>query len=320
MDLVRLIDQANRYFQESSRDGRMLPGLTVLRREAVSGIEAVVYEPVICLILQGRKESWIGNLFADVGPGDALLVSHDLPVQSRITCASTHEPYLAVILKLDLGIVRGLYEQLADVPMPGPGGRSLAAGPAEPEWLDVLERYLDLMDRPLDAKVLGPSVLREVHYRLLLSTVGRMLRGLLVADSHASRVAKALVQLRRDFRSPLSLPELAKAAGMSVTSFHQHFKGVTGTTPLQYQKDLRLIASRTLLAERRVSVSEAAYAVGYESPTHFSRDYRRKFGLPPGKDANRFSLAIQRAEIMIPGWSNGAATLFSGNDDDSRFP
>lgn len=298
MDLARLIDRANCYLQ-CMRDGQTLPGLTVLRRGLPSGIEAVVYEPVICLILQGRKETSIGDLFADLGPGDALLVSHDLPVQSRITVASAREPYLAVILRLDLGTIRGLYEQLADVPMPAPGGRSLTAGPAEPEWLHAIERYLDLMDRPLDAKVLGPSVLREIHYRLLLSPLGTTLRGLLVADSHASRVAKALHQLRREFRSPLSLPELASAAGMSVTSFHQHFKAVTGTTPLQYQKDLRLIASRTLLAERGTSVSEAAYSVGYESPTHFSRDYRRKFGLPPGRHATNFAARHDRA-ILHP--------------------
>jgi transcriptional regulator GlxA family with amidase domain len=112
-----------------------------------------------------------------------------------------------------------------------------------------------------------------------------MLRALVHVDSHASRIAKAIRQLRRDFRTPIRLPELAKTAGMSATSFHHHFKAVTGTTPLQYQKDLRLIAARALLAEQRQTVTEAAFATGYESPTHFSRDYRRKFGRSPGRDA-----------------------------------
>jgi len=112
-----------------------------------------------------------------------------------------------------------------------------------------------------------------------------MLRNLLVADSHASRVAKAIRRLRAEFRSPLSVSDLAKTAGMSASSFHQHFKAVTGTTPLQYQKDLRLIEARALLANASLTVSAAAYAVGYESPTHFSRDYSRKFGLPPRRDA-----------------------------------
>lgn len=281
MDLARLIDQSNRYWLESLENGRTLPGLTVVRRVAVSDMEAVVYEPVICLILQGRKETSIGAQFADLGPGDILLVSHDLPVQSRITKASPQEPYLAVILKLDLDVVRGLYEQLADAANCDAGGRSLSAGRVEPAWLQALERYLDLQKDPLDARVLGPSVLRELHYRILLSPAGKMLRTLLVIDSHASRVAKAILRLRREFQSPLALPELARTAGMSTTSFHQHFKAITGTTPLQYQKDLRLIAARTLLAERGQTVTEAAYAIGYESPTHFSRDYKRKFGRSP---------------------------------------
>lgn len=285
MNLARLIDQSTRYRLVSLKTGRTLPGLTVLRKEAVSNIEAVVYEPVICLILQGRKEASIGDQFAGLGPGDALLVSHDLPVQSRITRASPQDPYLAVILKLDLGLVRGLYAQLADVAVPETEGRSLAVGRAEPALLNAFERYFDLLDSPLDAQVLGPATFREIHYRLLLSPAGKMLRALVVVDSHASRVAKAIRQLRRDFRAPLTLPELAKAAGMSATSFHQHFKAVTGTTPLQYQKDLRLIAARALLAEQRQSVTEAAFSTGYESPTHFSRDYRRKFGNSPGRDA-----------------------------------
>lgn len=286
MNLARLIDLSNRYRHENLKTGQTLPGLDVLRRDAVSDIEAVVYEPVICLILQGRKETSIGDQFVDLGPGDALLVSHDLPVQSRITKASPREPYLAVILKLDLGMVRGLYEQLADVVLPEADGRSLAAGRAEPAWLDALERYLDLQDSPLDAQVIGPATLREIHYRLLLSPAGKMLRSLLVVDSHANRVARAILQLRRDYRTPLTLPDLARTAGMSATSFHQHFKAITGTTPLQYQKDLRLIAARALLAERGQSVTEAAFATGYQSPTHFSRDYRRKFGKSPGRDAS----------------------------------
>jgi len=285
MDLSRLTDLCNRYSIDKVEAFQDLPGLSILRREAPSDIEAVIYEPVVCLILQGSKVTSIGDQFVELKPGDALLVSHDLPVVSRITRASVEEPYLALILSLDLGLVRGLYEQVADAPMSAARVRSLSAGPAEPAWLAPLVRYLELIDNPLDAKVLGPSVRREIHYRLLLSPIGKMLRNLLVADSHASRVAKAIRRLRAEFRSPLSVSDLAKTAGMSASSFHQHFKAVTGTTPLQYQKDLRLIEARALLANASLTVSAAAYAVGYESPTHFSRDYSRKFGLPPRRDA-----------------------------------
>ncbi len=284
MELSHLIDLSNRYCVDAQGETRNLPGLTVLRREAESDIEALVYEPVVCLILQGSKVTSIGDQFVELRPGDALLVSHDLPVVSRITQASVEKPYLAVILSLDLGLVRSLYEQIADAPVSDTHVRSLSAAPADPAWLAPLVRYLELNDDPLDAKVLGPAIRREIHYRLLLSPIGKMLRNLLVADSHASRIAKAIKRLRTEFRSPLSVSELARTASMSASSFHAHFKSVTGTTPLQYQKDLRLIEARALMVDRNRTVSEAAYAVGYESPTHFSRDYSRKFGLPPSRD------------------------------------
>jgi len=286
MNLPHLIDLSSRYSSDKTEIFQGLPGLSVFRREAESDVEAAVYKPVVCLILQGRKMVSIGDQFAELAPGDALLVSHDLPVVSRITRASVEEPYLAAILSLDLGLLRSLYDQVADARVTGARARAICAGPAEPAWLAPLIRYFELTDNPLDAKVLGPSIRREIHYRLLLSPIGGMLRNLLVADSHASRIAKAIQKVRAEFRSPLSVPELAKTAGMSASSFHQHFKAVTGTTPLQYQKDLRLIEARALLLVESHSVSEAAYSVGYESPTHFSRDYSRKFGLPPSREVN----------------------------------
>lgn len=285
MDLSPLIDLSLRHCAGMRGKDQHLPGLSVLRRGAPSDLEASIYDPVICLILQGSKVTSSGEQTVELGPGDALLVSHDLPVVSRITRASAQEPYLAVILSIDLQVVRSLRDLLAEVPAPKACTRSLSAGPAEPAWLAPLVRYLELIDNPRDARVLGPSMLREIHYRLLLSSIGEMLRNLLVADSHASRVAKAIYRLRASYRSSLRVADLAKAAGMSASSFHEHFKAITGTTPLQYQKDLRLIEARALLTERNNTVAEAAYAVGYESPTHFSRDYSRKFGLPPSKDA-----------------------------------
>ena len=286
MDLSHLFNLANRYQLADSGNFQRLPNLTIYRRDDVSNIEAKIYEPVVCLILQGSKVTSIGDQRVDLRPGDALVVSHDLPVVSRITRASNAEPYIAVIMSLDPGLVRGLYDQVANSKLPETKACSLSADHADPAWLAPLIRYFELMDSPLDAQVLGPSILREIHYRLLLSPIGQMLRSLVIADSHASRIARAIHMLRRDYRSPLSVSDLANHAGMSPSSFHTHFKSVTGTTPLQYQKDLRLIEARALLVERRQSVSETAYAVGYESPTHFSRDYSKKYGVAPSRDGN----------------------------------
>ncbi len=285
MNLPHLIKLAYQYQLDKSGNHPQLPGLSVYRRSAISEIEAVVYKPVICLILQGSKVTSIGDQRVELRPGDALLVSHDLPVTSRITKASKQEPYIAVILSLDMGLVRSLHDQVAGANLPTADTRSLAKSRAETEWLAPLTRYFELMGNPMDATVLGPSILREIHYRLLLSPVGRMLRRLLVADGQANRIAKAIRLLRAELASPLRVSDLANTAGMSASSFHEHFKAVTGTTPLQYQKDLRLIEARALLVDQGQSVFETALGVGYESPTHFSRDYSRKFGLPPARDA-----------------------------------
>lgn len=283
MDLSLLTATAKRYAAQSNANSQPLPGLLVLRREQPSDIEALVYEPVLCLILQGEKVTSIGDQSVALGPGDALLVSHDLPVVSRITRASVRHPYLALILALDLRLTRSLYDEFSEVPAPAAAARSLCAAPAEPGWLLPLTRYVEMMDHTLDAKVLGPSTLREIHYRLLLSAIGTMLRNLLLADSHASRVARAIRRLRVDYRQPLTVADLAATAGMSASSFHEHFRAVTGTTPLQYQKDLRLIEAKALLVAASHNVAQAAYAVGYESPTHFSRDYSRKFRVLPSR-------------------------------------
>ena len=286
MQFTDLITPAFAYADRNrQRNGIALPNLTVLQTIKVSEFDAVVYKPVVCLVLQGAKETTIGDQSVTLRPGSALIVSHDLPVQSRIISASPDTPYLALIVSLEHGVLRSLYEQISSVSDEMMPQRSLAAGPADAKVIETIGRYLALMNSSVEAEVLGPSILREIHFRLLMSPIGGMLRSLLSIDSHASRVAKAIVHIKRDFRQNLSIPELAQLAGMSQSSFHGHFKQVTGTTPLQYQKDLRMIAARDLLRAGRHSVASASFEVGYESPTHFSRDYQRKFGTAPSKES-----------------------------------
>ncbi len=297
MDLSHITQLAIRYLADQSRNDRRLNRLSAYCEYAPSGIEASVYEPALCLILQGSKMATIGDQTVRLSPGKALLVSHDLPVVSRITKATASEPYLSFVLFLDVQLIRSLYEQVADLPPPDPEIRSLSVAPAEATWLAPFLRYIELMDNPLDAKVLGPSILREIHYRLLLSSIGQNLRNLLVAGSYASRIAKAIGQLRSEYRFPLRVSELAKIAAMSESSFHKHFKDVTGTSPLQFQKDLRLIQAKVLLTQMGNAVSDAAFAVGYESPAHFSRDYSRRFGLAPSSDAAKILTRLGSEQI-----------------------
>ena len=267
--------------REAEVSGRVLASAHVFQRTEVTVFEAVVYNPVICVILQGQKEMSVGQQYIELNEGDMLLVSHDLPVASKITQASTERPYQALIFSLDLSILRGLYEQVGEAAANKDHATSLSASKADPAWTAPMVRYLELMNAPMDAQVLGPMILKEIHYRLLLSPIGAMLRNLLSVDSHASRVAKSIQWIRSRFREPLVVGDLAQVAGMSQSSFHEHFKSVTGTTPLQYQKDLRMIEARNLLERGVPSVSFAGFEVGYESPTQFSRDYSRKFGCSP---------------------------------------
>lgn len=253
----------------------------VFGREEVSEFETILYNPFICLILQGKKEIIIGEKAISLVPGDAFLVSHDLPVTAKILEASPEAPYRALVFALDLGILRSLYEQVGEVISAEASASALSATVADPAYIAPMARYLELMDSPLDAQVLGPMIVREIHFRLVMSPIGGMLRNLLSVNSHASRIAKAIIQIRNKFREPLIVADLAEIAGMSPSSFHEHFKSVTGTTPLQYQKDLRMIEARDIIMRGACSVSTAGFEVGYESATHFSRDYSRKFGCSP---------------------------------------
>ena len=283
MHLEGLIEQASRRVPIRAgkyQSAQPMPGLLVLGQETPSVIEASLYEPVLCLILQGRKQVSLGAETLSFGPGECLLVSHDLPVRSRITKA----PYLALVLAVDVATIRKLYDDVAESALDGAPGRAAETRRADPGLLDALRRYLKLADAPADAKVLGPLVSKEIHYRLLTAPFGGMLRSLIRHDSNESAVARAIGHIRGDIRARIEIPDLARRVGMSASSFHKHFRAVTSTTPLQYQKELRLIEARRLLKTGGASVTGAALDVGYESASQFSREYTRKFGSPPSRD------------------------------------
>ncbi len=261
-----------------------LPGLMLLRSRRPTSLNTILYKPLLCLILQGRKETYIGTRQINVAAGDSLIVSHHLPVTSRITEASEKMPYVALVLELDMAIVRSLYGEVDASQLEEAQTRALNVGTTDADLMHALGRLFDLVDRPLEAKVMVPLLLREIHFRLLLARHGSTLRQLLRRGSHADRIAKVITHIKQDYTNPIAVAELASLAGLSPSSFHEHFKALTATTPLQYQKDLRLLEARRLLMEGNHSVSGVALEVGYESPTQFSREYSRKFGNSPRND------------------------------------
>ncbi|HEY2405023.1 MAG TPA: AraC family transcriptional regulator [Polyangiaceae bacterium] len=289
MPLDRLLERTKRAIDANQRDKagkehQFAAGLHLLCERAPTEFEASIYEPVVCLILQGEKVTTIGDQTRVVSAGKCIVVSHDLPVLARVTKASEKHPYLAVVIELDLTVLRSLYDEVDHRELETASARSMEIAPIDPLLEDVVSRYLDLLGDPLGARVLLPLVRKELHFRLFLSKAGGMLRSLMHRDSNESNIARAIKTLRADHRKSWDIAELAKSVGMSPSAFHKHFKAITTTTPLQYQKELRLTEARRLLRAGPHSVSSAAFAVGYESASQFSREYARKFGRPPSAD------------------------------------
>jgi len=267
----------------------LFPGLGVTTASEPRSISATFYQPLVCLIIQGAKETTIGDHTVRIAAGASVLVSHHVPVTAQITEASPAVPYLALVATLDLGELRSVYEQVADELPPARTGSAYEVSRADPAILDVFARYMRLAGDPTDARILLPAVRRELHYRLLRAENSGMVRSLLTSHSHASQVARAIRALQAGYRQRLEVASLAQSVGMSASSFYKHFKAVTFTTPLQYQKDLRLTEARRLLERGSHTVSSVAFEVGYESPSQFSREYARRFGTPPSQHRGRAS-------------------------------
>lgn len=250
---------------------------------------AAVYDPMVNLILRGSKSMTVGGRSLHYDPATYFVMSVDLPAAGAVHPAETGEPYLAVSLTLDAGIIANL---LGDLPntadrMDDTAGFSVAA--VTPELLDAWVRMLRLMNRPADIPALAPVYEREILYRVLQGPMGWMLRDIALPDTALARVKVAIQKIRTEYAGQLRVEELANSAAMSVSAFHRHFKAVTALSPLQYQKQVRLLQARTLLVAAGYSVTAAAHEVGYQSSTQFSREYSREFGLPPGQDAVRIA-------------------------------
>ncbi len=290
MELQELAETVDRHALKHPPSDEAIPlpvdGLSIFRQSSLTTFEALLYRPVVCLILQGSKETVVGDRTFTYGTGDSLVVSHEVPVVSRVVEASAEKPYLAAILELDLGIIRSLDDEIGAVPQEHRGALSVDVSASDEALIDAFGRCIALADRPLEAKALAPLIIREIHFRLLMAPHGAMLRRLRWRDSHASRIQTAVAHIRQNYKTVLAVADLARLAAMSTSSFHEHFKSVTATTPLQYQKHLRLMEAKRLLSEGSHAVSAVAYEVGYESLNQFSREYARKFGASPRNDMN----------------------------------
>lgn len=281
-----LFEAVSRYAEAHARQGSVvqtpIPGLSTVRATEPSGLLHAIAQPLVCLVLQGSKQVAMGAQTFEFSTGESLLITADVPTVSQITRASAAAPYLSIALELSLPVIADLSAQMGVVPR---GDHvPVRVDPTDAEVADVALRLMRLLERPEAVPLLHASLVRELHYWLLAGRHGAAIRRLGWPGSHAQRVARAVAVLRADFAQPLPVESLAALAGMSPSSFHQHFRAVTSLSPLQFQKQLRLIEARRLMLSEGASASSAAFAVGYESVPQFTREYGRLFGLPPVRD------------------------------------
>ncbi len=270
----------------------LLPRLTLWTSYGPTPPTPVIYEPMLYFTLQGIKRMIVGERQLDHRPDTFLLASIDVPVVCAVIDGSPQRPYLGLAVKLDHAAVAAL---ILDLP-PGPE-RALGAEPDELEPMvirpttraleDALLRFVRLVEAPNDVPLLAPMIERELLYRVLQSEHGAVLRQFARADSGLSQIHRAVKWIRAHLAEPLPVETLAGVASMSVSSFHRHFKAVTGLSPLAYHKQMRLQEARLRLLAEPGAVASVAFSVGYESASQFSREYARQFGMPPARDAAR---------------------------------
>ncbi|WP_426689969.1 AraC family transcriptional regulator N-terminal domain-containing protein [Rhodanobacter ginsengiterrae] len=252
---------------------------------------AAVYDPMVNLILQGSKSMTIGDRTLHYCPANYFVMSVDLPAVGTVWPAASGEPYLAVALTLQPVVVATLIADLPEIVHSERSETGFSVAAVTPELMGAWVRMLRLMERPADIPALAPVYEREILYRVLQGPQGWMLRDLAMPDTALARVSLAIQLIRRDFAQPLRVETLARAAAMSPSAFHRNFKSVTSLSPVQYQKQIRLLKARSLMIGAGRNVTSAAFEVGYESATQFSREYARAFGLPPMSDTARIMTA-----------------------------
>lgn len=284
--MAALLEAVRRYAEAHPADGPIvtpIPGLMVVRATAPSALMHDVQRPLACLVQQGSQRVSAGTRTVEFSAGESLLVSADIPTVSQITRASAATPYYSLVLELDPALIADLIAQMAPPQQTDPA--PLRVDRTDAETADAALRLMALLDRPQALPVLTTQLVREMHYWLLAGRHGDAIRKLGWPDGHVQRVARAVSLLRREYTRPVPVERLAAEAGMSTSAFHQHFKAVTSLSPLQFQKQLRLIEARRLMQSQGANASRAAYAVGYESVPQFTREYGRMFGRPPAADA-----------------------------------
>jgi len=262
-----------------------IDGLVFLRSGSRKQHDHLIYRPALCLVVQGAKSAVFGENELHYGAGQALVVSLEMPGVGRVLEADPENPYVGVILEFDPTIMREVIEQANPLKDAAPTSPGIFILDVEEPLAGCILRLVDLLDRPSAIPMLCPLMMREISYWLLSGPHGAEIARAVFSSGSAQAVIAVLQMLRKRFRESVRIEELAQMANMSVSAFHRQFKALTLMSPLQYQKHLRLLEARRLLVANEANVESAAFQVGYESPSQFSREYSRMFGAPPRRDS-----------------------------------
>ncbi|WP_025679292.1 AraC family transcriptional regulator [Paenibacillus polymyxa] len=284
-ELPSLIEQFTSHDGVHATD---IPSLYFVRSSNTTVPIYQVHEPALCIVAQGRKVVILAEESYYYGTSDYLVVSVDLPISGQVIQASTDAPYLCLRLNFDPHQVLDLINEPACSANSSTGSRrGLYVSQTNSLLLDAVVRLVRLLERPQDIPVLALLVIREILYRILQGKQGEALKQLVMTGSHSSRIAEVIKRIKQDYDKPLRIEELSQLASMSPSSLHRHFKEVTAMSPMKYQKQLRLQEARRLLLSESADAADVGFQVGYESPSQFSREYARLFGLPPIRDIKR---------------------------------
>ena len=286
-DLIEITDRHAR----GRRTTTAIPRVLISRSETPTSPEPTLAEPAALFVLQGSKTVLIGDQVLRYDPGHHFVYTVQTPATGQIVDASAAQPYLAIGYRYDRRMVAAL---LADI-QPAIGQAGFTTHPVDDDLLDAWWRMMRLLERPLEISVLAPMIEREILFRLLQGPQGVRLRQHIHGDSAMLGVRRVIAWIRAHYQQPIRVGQLARIANMSAASFHRHFKATTAMSPIQYQKQIRLLEARRRLITHAGTVARVAFGVGYQSLSQFSREYARQFGSPPARDmARRLARGVRR--------------------------
>ena len=279
-----LLDILLRHAPESRSFPTAIKGFRIARRDIPHIIERCVLKPIVIVTVQGKKRTIVSKIPYEYGAGQSFFIGMDLPGDSLVLEASPEKPYLSMILELDAVLITQIVTELPNNITDNQQVLAVACSETDPAVFEAFSRLAELLDRHEQIKFLSPMIIKEIHYRLLTGPLGKHIRAINTLGTQSNQIAHAIAWLEDNYKTTIKIEELANHVNMTVSTFHRNFKRITSLSPLQFQKKLRLLEAQRLMLTEGMDATNTCYAVGYESPTQFNREYKRMFGNPPLKD------------------------------------